>query len=205
MDPISLAGLGLGAVSLAFELFSSCVKGYNLIIEANNMPKTCSYLLVRLQMEKEKLLSWAVLAKLSDDDRFTSGGPGLRLNRHTVIDTLREIQVLLLDFAQLDKRYNLTLVPAPSPLSSQKAGGEGTSTVTADQTALRSDYSILQKKALSFIDKTKGISTAANWWLNQRLSASSQPKRGRALSDRKYPKDVYVCAGLGLYMQFFSP
>ena len=38
----------------------------------------------------------------------------------------------------------------------------------------------------------KGISTAANWWLIQRLSATSPQKNGRALSDRKYPKDVYV-------------
>jgi len=51
----------------------------------------------------------------------------------------------------------------------------------------------------------KSISTAANWWLIQPLSATSQLKRGRALSDRKYPKDVYVCVGLGLYIRFFSP
>ena len=35
---------------------------------------------------------------------------------------------------------------------------------------------------------TKGISTAANWWLIQRLSATLPQKNGRALSDRKYPK-----------------
>ena len=40
--------------------------------------------------------------------------------------------------------------------------------------------------------QSKGISTAANWWLIQRLSATSPQKNGRALSDRKYPKDVYV-------------
>jgi len=51
----------------------------------------------------------------------------------------------------------------------------------------------------------KSISTAANWWLIQPLSATSQLKRGRALSDWKYPKDVYVCVGLGLYIRFFSP
>jgi hypothetical protein len=38
----------------------------------------------------------------------------------------------------------------------------------------------------------KGISTAANWWLIQRLSATLPQKNGRALSDRKYPKDLYV-------------
>src|SRR4051812_8377275 len=64
-------------------------------------------------MEKEKLLGWAVLAKISDVDEKMAGS-GVRLHRHTVIDTLREIQVLLLDSSQLRKRYNLDLPPVPS-------------------------------------------------------------------------------------------
>ena len=39
------------------------------------------------------------------------------------------------------------------------------------------------------------ISTAAIWCLIQRLSAASPQKNGRALSDRKYPKDIYVVQG----------
>ena len=30
-------------------------------------------------------------------------------------------------------------------------------------------------------------------------------KKGRALSDREYPKDIYRCAGLGLYMNIITP
>ncbi|KAF4968341.1 hypothetical protein FSARC_4287 [Fusarium sarcochroum] len=57
---------------------------------------------------KEKLLGWAVLAKLTDRD--TSPHSGLRLNKHKVIDSLREVQVLLLDCSQLDKTYKLKLI-----------------------------------------------------------------------------------------------
>ena len=33
------------------------------------MPESYRYLLVRLRMERDKLLGWAVLAKLSEDER----------------------------------------------------------------------------------------------------------------------------------------
>ncbi|KAM7187572.1 protein kinase [Rhypophila sp. PSN 637] len=182
MDPISLAGLGLGAVSLAFELFSSCIKGYNLILEANNMPKTCRHLLVRLQMEKEKLLGWAVLARLSDDDGLSSG-PGLRLNSHTVIDALREIQVLLLDFVHLQKRYGLALVPASSTSGDQITTEEGTSSDTAGPTILRDDYSKLQRKALRFIDKTRKYPRKLQWAVFDKGQFETFLANLRALND----------------------
>lgn len=74
------------------------------------MPKACRYLMVRLQMEKDKFLGWAVLAKISEDGK--SLGPGLRINQHTVNDALREVQILLLNVTQLDGRYNFKLVVA---------------------------------------------------------------------------------------------
>jgi len=74
------------------------------------MPKSCRYLLARLQIEKDKLLGWAILAKVSEHDK--SLGRGLKLQKHTILDALREIQVLLLDFSQIDRRYQLKLVAA---------------------------------------------------------------------------------------------
>lgn len=71
------------------------------------MPKSCQYLHVRLAMEKEKLLGWALLTNISEGD--AAAGPALRLNRHTVIDALRETQILLFDASQLDRRYKLKL------------------------------------------------------------------------------------------------
>lgn len=71
------------------------------------MPKSCQYLHVRLAMEKEKLLGWALLTKISEGD--AAAGPALRFNRHTVIDALRETQILLFDASRLDRRYKLKL------------------------------------------------------------------------------------------------
>ena len=114
------------------------------------MPESFSFLIVRLQMEKEKLLGWAILAKISDDDEKMAVS-GFKVNRHTVIDALREIQILLLDSSRLHERYKLNLVPAP-PDSHHVA-----------PLPLKDDYSTLQKKALSFIDKTRRYPRRLQW------------------------------------------
>ncbi|KAH7000126.1 prion-inhibition and propagation-domain-containing protein [Ilyonectria destructans] len=156
MDPLSVAGLGIGVVSLTFELFSICVKGYNLLLEAEGMPKSCQYLHVRLAMEKEKLLGWALLTKISEGD--AAAGPALRLNRHTVIDALRETQILLFDASQLDRRYKLKL-----KVSTDKSTPETEVIQVVGDKTLRNEYLILQQKALEFVSKTRKYPKKLQW------------------------------------------
>lgn len=59
------------------------------------MIETCRFLLVRLQMERDKLVGWAILARVAEEE--SSLQPGLIMSRHTINDALREMQVLLLD------------------------------------------------------------------------------------------------------------
>lgn len=126
-------------------------------------------------MEKHKLLGWAVLAKLSDNEQ-ESNEPGLRINRHTVIETLREIQVLLLDFANLDKRYNLKFSPAEPNLEMEQLGVGGSEPI-------QPEHAIMQEKALNFIDKTRKYPKRLEW------AAVGKPKfeafldKFRALND----------------------
>lgn len=80
------------------------------------MPKTFGYLLIRLRMEKDKLLVWGVLAKLPEYDNPTRQVP--RLHRHTIIEALDEIKILLLDTTKMEQRYKLKLtVPAEGTIS----------------------------------------------------------------------------------------
>ncbi|KAF7549912.1 hypothetical protein G7Z17_g6071 [Cylindrodendrum hubeiense] len=107
-------------------------------------------------MEKEKLLGWALLTNISDGD--SAAGPALRLNKHTVIDALREVQILLLDASQLDRRYKLKLT-----LSTDKSTAETGASQVSGEKILRYDYSILQKKALDFISKTRKYPKKLQW------------------------------------------
>ena len=54
-------------------------------------------------------------------------------------------------------------------------------------------------------DNIKGISTAAFWWLNQRLSATLPHNAGRALSDRKYPPLSTVLARVRVIYEISTP
>lgn len=171
-DPISVAGLALGVASLAFELFSGCVKGgltlspgqstravltvetgYNLLLTASEMPETCHYLLVRLQMEKEKLIGWAVLAGVSEEDNTLT--PSLKLNRLTIIDAMREMQVLLLDVNKIDERYGLRLVADEAYADAAPHG--------VLQQALPGRLVRLEERALRLFDKTRKFPKRLKW------------------------------------------
>ncbi|KAF4448730.1 protein kinase, catalytic domain-containingprotein [Fusarium austroafricanum] len=92
-------------------------------------------------MEKEKLLGWAVLAKMSENETFASAS--LRVNRHIVIDSFQEIQKLLFDFSKLVRKTR------GSP------GEPGT--------PLRHEYLQLQKKALNLMEKTRKYPKRLRW------------------------------------------
>lgn len=108
MDPLSVGGLAVGVVSLTFQIFSGCVAGYQLFLDAKGMPKRYQYLHLRLRMEQLKLVDWARTANLSEKDETM--GVGLRSNRHIINDVLHQIETLLLDVSNLSARYGLRLI-----------------------------------------------------------------------------------------------
>ena len=107
MDPLSVSGLAISVVSLTFQIFSGCVAGYQLFLEAKGMPKRYHYLRLRLRMEQLKLIDWAETANIAESDEAM--GISLRSNRHIINDILHQIETLLLDTSSLSARYGLRL------------------------------------------------------------------------------------------------
>lgn len=118
MDPVSVTGFGLGAISLTFQLFSGCVKGatkyplpcspltmtaYNLLSDAKGMPAQFHYLRVRLKIEQHRLLNWAEVANLTEqnDSLCTT----LQLNEALVQEVLREQEAILANFWKVGHPY----------------------------------------------------------------------------------------------------
>jgi hypothetical protein len=62
------------------------------------VPDAHRCLLIRLRLEKEKLLGWAVLADLGEDE--SKMRPAVKMNRNGLIDSLRAMQTLLMDFGR---------------------------------------------------------------------------------------------------------
>ena len=105
MDPISVAGLGLSAASISFQLFAGCIKGFVLLSTAHNLGKDSSTLTCKLNLQEVQLTEWARCAGLLAGD----GSLDRRLNENIVHATLKELQDLLLDTEKLKVRYKLGL------------------------------------------------------------------------------------------------
>ena len=103
MDPLSVTGLGLGAISLAFQLFAGCIKGFVLLSTAQHMGKESSTLVCMLNLQEIQLTEWARRAGLLSAPHELDR----RLNGATVQAVLKELESLLLDTEKLKTRYRL--------------------------------------------------------------------------------------------------
>ena len=125
MDPLSVAGLGLGTASLAFQLFAGCVKGFVLLSTAHNLGKDSSTLLCMLNLQELQLTEWARRAGLLSESHELDR----RLNAIVVQSVLRELESLLLDTEKIKSRYRLglkaiaTSTDAITPPDPRPAGG----------------------------------------------------------------------------------
>lgn len=125
---------------------------YKLLIEAENMPKESLYLTIRLQIERDKFVYWAILANLSENEKTLNSG--LQLNRHKVNGALQETRLALLDLVKLTAWHdpsqtniyavdrNLHNSPRISPLKPNSS---------------------LQKKAISFAESTRIFPHQMRW------------------------------------------
>lgn len=105
MDPLSVAGLGLGAVSVAFQLFAGCIQGFIMLSTAHNLGKDGTTLLCMLNLQEYQLTDWARRAGLLSADHALDR----RLNETIVRAVLQELRDLLTDTDKLKTRYRLGL------------------------------------------------------------------------------------------------
>ncbi|OCK88557.1 uncharacterized protein K441DRAFT_681764 [Cenococcum geophilum 1.58] len=105
MDPLSVAGVALGAVSLAIQVFDGCVQGFNFLVAAVKMPETCAALRLRLIMEYNNLLVWGKVAGLIENEEGSKISSILGADQLVMASILSEIRFLLESFAELNGRY----------------------------------------------------------------------------------------------------
>jgi len=72
MDPVSVAGLGLGVVSLAFQLFAGCIQGFVILSTAHNLYR--GQLDVTMHVESARI----PVDRLGSSCRSTFGEPCFR-------------------------------------------------------------------------------------------------------------------------------
>ncbi|KAI4212257.1 MAG: hypothetical protein LQ351_004970 [Letrouitia transgressa] len=135
MDPLSVAGLGIGVVSLAFQAFAGCIKGFVLLSAAHNFDQNSSTLLCLLNLQELQLTEWARRAGLLEDPPSLD----MRLNELMVRAVLQQLQVLLSDTDKLQSRYKISFKTPQG--ATQEDVTENTGTNESDESILRSTVS----------------------------------------------------------------
>lgn len=101
LDP----GTALAVVSLTFQAFAGCVKGFVLLSDAHSLGKDASFLRTMLNLEEYHFIQWAKRVGLTE--------PGAkldpRLNQVLAAELIGQLQVLL-GTNKLRERYKLELV-----------------------------------------------------------------------------------------------
>lgn len=122
------------------------------------MPSRSRYLHVRLRIERDKLVDWAVLASLSEDERTMSSG--LQLNKQKINSSLQEIRLVLLELVTLSGSCELEL--DRSSFSDSDQSRSGSADEDAKRASMRSNLA-LQRKAMSFVKKTRAFPRQLKW------------------------------------------
>lgn len=112
MDP----GTALAVISLSFEVFAGCIKGFVIVSNAHNLGKDASYLRTMLNLEEYRFTQWAAKVNLLQP----SGTIVPRLNQALASNLMGQLNSLL-QADKISERYKLHLLkdpPAQLPLSS---------------------------------------------------------------------------------------
>ncbi|SCV33712.1 uncharacterized protein FFB14_04652 [Fusarium fujikuroi] len=106
MDP----GTALAVVSLSFDLFASCVRGFTLISDARNIGKDAAIERTKLVLQEHRLIEWARAIGLNPPRDDAS----LEIHKHPAALILFQLEQLLSSTDALKKRYKLELVSPPN-------------------------------------------------------------------------------------------
>ncbi|KAJ0163097.1 hypothetical protein CTA2_3525 [Colletotrichum tanaceti] len=163
-------GLGIGSVSLLFQVFAGCIKGYQLLSEARGLERSHQYFRVKFKTEQCRLLDWANVVDLSEDDSTLTIARG---SRPLILQILDEQYRLMFRFGRLDDR----LRPLTSPIlhedaETEESGRESNSASredtegTREANALRSrfpDKTLLLERSLRFFQNTTKYPERLRW------------------------------------------
>jgi hypothetical protein len=192
MDP----GTAISIVSLSFQLFAGCIKGFNILSSAHNLGKHAVAIRCRLNLEESKLIEWAKQAGLLKENKRLDP----RLNEKLVEEVLAQLEQLLLDTNKLKQRYGIDLVdptmstpapPAPpTPASSTVAPCRSSTGHVTTLEVLRGIISGNQRQKI--IADAESIQSKAPFFKQLRWGIMDEKKMRALLDD------------IGLYVQQLS-
>ena len=154
-------GTALAVVSLTFQVFGGCVKGFALLSTAHNLGKDSSLLRTMLQLEEYHLVSWANKVGLTGPDAQLDP----RLNHNLAANLLGQLEVLFRT-DKLRERYKLDLRPEPLvlPLHASKDSRDIVSSAQGILSNIISDEMRLEILSKAKLIQSKNDLPKRLWW-----------------------------------------
>ncbi|KAI0880959.1 prion-inhibition and propagation-domain-containing protein [Annulohypoxylon maeteangense] len=155
MDP----GTALGVVSLAFQVFSGCIKGCQLLLDAKNLPKKYGYLRHRLRLEQLKLLDWWDASGFVTEAAFQDSP--LDERKQAMVESLLQIKSITFDIGRIKERYDLSL-----KVSDESLGNEAPTSgnfLELDSSGTSDNRETLRQKALKYADTVLKCPIGLRW------------------------------------------
>ena len=168
MDPVTAAGIGLSVTSLTLQVFSGCITGYQMFIEAKDMPVAYEHLRTCLGIEQTRCLNWGEKVGLVEE-LLDQPSTFLRLNYNLVSDILLEVQQAFRSCVNVTEKYD-PIVAASSPTSGLMVSG--------------SRGSNFREKTLSFWRKGGRVAARVEWAMIKKGSFEELIKKLIHLNDR---------------------
>ncbi|KAF4954258.1 hypothetical protein FSARC_12195 [Fusarium sarcochroum] len=191
-------GLGIGGVSLLFQIFAGCIKGiilglhrnnltdsninagYQLFSEAKGLETNYQFFRVRFKTEQYRLLDWATIAQLSENDETLVLN---KASRSVLLDVLDQQYRLMLRFGRLDDR----LRPLTKPLLFEVQEDDSSNSEHFEEVdSLQSRFphtNVLLKKSLDFIHGTSKVPSRLRWAISDKAKIEDVLNKLTSLND----------------------
>lgn len=153
MDP----GTVLAVVSLSFEVFAGCIKGFVIVSNAHNLGKDASYLRTMLNLEEYRFTQWAIKVNLMQPNAAIVP----QLNQALASNLMGQLNSLL-QADKISERYKLDLlVDPPTELPSSSTHDDLSQNVLSVAVSDETRREILAKAKLI---QSKNSLPKRFWW-----------------------------------------
>ncbi|KAH7307943.1 prion-inhibition and propagation-domain-containing protein [Rhexocercosporidium sp. MPI-PUGE-AT-0058] len=175
-----MAEMALAAVSLSFQVFSGCIQGYQLLSEAAALPKEYQYVRIRVRMEQFRLLDWASVAGLSENDSSLVVG---RAGKAMFMDVLEQQHELLYRFGRFDHRLKPLSKPLLMELHSVTSCEPEDGTNDAASLVELPRFEGLFNKVRSYLEATRTVPTRLRWAVCDKAAIDAMLSKISTLND----------------------
>ncbi|KAI1814437.1 prion-inhibition and propagation-domain-containing protein [Poronia punctata] len=176
---MEVASVTLSAVSPLFQIFSGCIKGYQLFAEANGLEESHKFLRIRFKTEQYRLLDWAEVAGITEVKESLDLSQPLT---SILLENLDRQSRLMLRYGRVDERLRPLAKPFIYEESGQLEEGVNGDPMTGLKARFPSTRPLLVR-SLHYIEATWRCPTRLRWAISDKAKLEQILTKLTSLND----------------------